>query len=76
MLFYVTKSLCILTLSVSSKGIDESSVDDEVFFSFAPDKQRRRKEKPGFLPGIKEEEKPVPAVPPVAKDQVEGPPAP
>ncbi|KAM7438854.1 hypothetical protein ABFA07_011688 [Porites harrisoni] len=58
------------------RGIDEGSVDDEVFFSFAPEKQRRRKEKPGFLPGIKEEEKPVPAVPPVAKEKVDGPPAP
>lgn len=47
-----------------------------MFFSFAPEKQRRRKEKPGFLPGIKEEEKPVPAVPPVAKEKVDGPPAP
>jgi len=46
-----------------------------VFFRFEPDRPRRRKERPGFLPGI-EEEKPVsPAVPQEAKDEVEGPPA-
>jgi len=56
-------------------GISHHDIDDDVFFNFMTERpSRRRLEKPGFLPGIQEEEKPVPAVPQEAKDEVEGPP--
>ncbi|XP_020605448.1 inactive rhomboid protein 1-like isoform X2 [Orbicella faveolata] len=57
-------------------GIDHRDIDDDVFFNFMSEKPRRRFDKPGFLPGIQEEEKPVPPVPQEAKDEVEGPPRP
>lgn len=51
-------------------------INDEVFFSFAPDKTRRTKEKSGFLPGIEEEKPATPEILQDGKDEVEGPPAP
>ena len=44
-----------------------------MFFSFAPERPKRRLDRPGFMPGIQEEEKPVTPVPQEAKDEVEGP---
>lgn len=38
------------------------------------ERPRRKFDKPGFLPGIQEEEKPIPAIPQEGKDEVEGPP--
>lgn len=55
--------------------IDRREIDDEVFFSFVPERPIRRKlEKPGYLPGIQEEEKPLPRIPQEARDEIEGPP--
>ncbi|KAK2564062.1 Inactive rhomboid protein 1 [Acropora cervicornis] len=51
-------------------------INDEVFFSFEPDKTRRTKEKSGFLPGIEEEKPATPEILQDGKDEVEGPPAP
>ncbi|XP_078347167.1 inactive rhomboid protein 1-like isoform X1 [Oculina patagonica] len=56
--------------------LERREIDDEVFFNFVPERPKRRMEKPGFLPGIQEEEKPLPPVPQEAKDEVEGPPRP
>ena len=54
---------------------DASRIDDDVFFSFAPDRARKRRgERPGFLPGIEEEKPVTAAVPQVGKDEIEGPP--
>lgn len=60
----------------SDGGHGDDIINDEVFFSFEPDKPRRRKEKSGFLPGIAEEKAAVPEVPQEGKDEIEGPPAP
>lgn len=57
-------------------GVDRPSIDDEVFFDFSSERPRRKFDRPGFLPEIQEEEKPVTPISQVAKDEVEGPPAP
>ena len=46
-----------------------------MFFDFSSERPRRKFDRPGFLPEIQEEEKPVTPISQVAKDEVEGPPA-
>lgn len=70
---YILRSIFVFLFF--SQEIDRHEIDDEVFFNFVPERSIRRKfEKPGYLPGIQEEEKPLPRVPQEARDEIEGPP--